>query len=90
MDKTQQVVGGVTMTLLLVGASLFARESVAKGWAKVAGGKPPPEKSNDRVELKEAAAWALVSGSAVGLARLFVRRAIGYRGLPKLNKQKQQ
>lgn len=74
------------MTVLLIGASLLARESVAKGWAKAAGEEPPREKSNREVGLREAAAWALVSGSVVGLARMLIRRTIGYRGTPSLSK----
>ncbi len=86
MRKKVQLVGNVTMTLLLIGTSLLARESVAKGWAKAAGEEAPRETSNHELGLREAAAWALVSGSVVGLARMLVRRTIGYRGIPKLDK----
>jgi hypothetical protein len=84
MKKKREALGSLSMTLLLLGASVLARESVAKGWAKAAGDEPPREKSNREVGFREAAAWALLSGSMVGLARMLVRRTVGYKGTPKL------
>jgi hypothetical protein len=85
MKKSKrQIVGSLSMTLLLFGASVLARESVAKGWARAAGEEPPREKSNRDVDFREAAAWALLSGSMVGLARMLVRRTVGYKGTPTL------
>ncbi len=76
----KQYVRSVRMTLFLLGASILTRESVAKAWAETAGGEQPQKKSNWDVGPKEAAAWALVSGSVVGLARMLVRRTKGYKG----------
>jgi hypothetical protein len=84
MKKKREVLGSLSMTLLLLGASVLARESVAKGWAKAAGEDPPREKSNREVGFREAMGWALLSGSMVGLARMLVRRTVGYKGTPTL------
>jgi hypothetical protein len=74
------------MTLLMMGASILARETVAKGWAKTASDDAPPQRSNKDISVKEAAAWALVSGSIVGIARVVARRAMGYRGTPQISR----
>jgi Protein of unknown function (DUF4235) len=84
MSSKKQYPGSLTMTLLVMTTSLLAREGVAKGWAKSAGDQPPPKRNNNNVTLREAAAWALVSGSVVGLARVVARRVVAYRGKPEI------
>ena len=81
-DNRGRVLGKPATTVLLVGAAMLTRKSLAKTW-QVVGDKPaPPDEDNAEVDLREAVAWALVSGAAVGLARLFARRYIAYRGTP--------
>lgn len=82
MNSNDRLVGGATLALLLAGTTILTRKGVSKTWARVAHKPPPPEESNDEVDMKEAILWAVISGTAVGIARLFVRRYIGYRGSP--------
>ena len=62
-----------------LGAAAVARKTLDKSW-KVATGKKPPENPADPdVEIWEAVAWAAVSGTLVGLARMLAqRRAASY------------
>lgn len=81
-ENGQRVFDGIMLTALLVGASVLARKSLAGTWSAVSGHPPPPDISNTDVDVREAAAWALVSGAVVGLVRLFVRRGLGRPGTP--------
>ena len=65
---------------LLVATAMLTRKSLAKTWEAVGDKPAPPDEDNAEVDLREAVAWALLSGAAVGLARLFARRYIAYRG----------
>ncbi|WP_122817736.1 DUF4235 domain-containing protein [Nocardioides pantholopis] len=57
-----------------VGAAAMAKKGADQTW-KVATGKKPPENPADPdVDIWEAVAWAVVSGVAVGLARMFAQR----------------
>ena len=60
-------------------AVAIAKKGVDTTW-KVATGRQPPENPADPdVDVREAVAWALVSGMAVGLARMLgQRRAASY------------
>lgn len=62
-----------------VGATLAARKAMTASW-KVATGKEPPQNPADPdVSLGEAVAWAVISGVAVGVARMLAsRRAANY------------
>lgn len=82
MKKNNMNVSRATLALLLLGTTLLTRKGVAHGWVATTGEEPPNEEDNSEVRLKDAALWALASGAAVGLARMAVRRTIGYRGVP--------
>lgn len=82
MARKDKLVDGLALTLLLYGTAHLARKGTAGTWSLVTGRKPPVEKSNVEVDVKEAATWALVSGAVVGVARLFVRRWIARPGTP--------
>lgn len=84
MARKQKLIGGVAATLLLMATSAVARRGTEKSWKMIAGTNPPTDDSNREVDLKEAASWALVSGAAVGLARLLVRRGVIFRGVPRV------
>jgi hypothetical protein len=60
-------------------ASIAARKAITASW-KVATGKEPPQNPADPdVSIGEAAAWATVSGIAIGVARMLAsRRAANY------------
>lgn len=86
MKKHNMHVGRVTLALLLLGTTLLTRKGLAHGWVATTGEEPPDEEDNSEVRLQDAALWALASGAAVGLARMAVRRTIGYRGIPATKK----
>jgi hypothetical protein len=75
-------VSGLALTALMVGAAILARRSTAKAWAGIAREEPPPGHDNRHANMSKAVTWAVASGAAVGLARLLVRRIVGYRGTP--------
>lgn len=77
-----KTVGRVTLSLLLIGATLLTRKTTASAWSAVTKEPAPRDQSNRAVDMEDAIAWALVSGAAVGFARLLVRRGIGYEGSP--------
>lgn len=60
-------------------AAAVAKKALDAGW-KAATGKHPPENPADPdVQMGEAVAWAVVSGTFVALARMLAqRRAAGY------------
>lgn len=62
-----------------VGATIAARKAMTTSW-KVATGKQPPQNPADPdVSIGEAVAWAVMSGVAVGVARMLAsRRAANY------------
>jgi Protein of unknown function (DUF4235) len=62
-----------------LGAAALAKKALDTGW-KAATGKHPPENPADPdVQMREAVAWAVVSGTFVALARMVAqRRAANY------------
>lgn len=70
--------GGVSFKLLAagstVGAAFVARKAVTGGWKLVTGNEPPANPEDPEVEWAEAVGWALLSGAAIGLARLVASR----------------
>lgn len=61
------------------GATIAARKAITSSW-KVATGKQPPQNPADPdVSIGEAVAWAVMSGVAIGVARMLAsRRAAEY------------
>ena len=57
-----------------VGATMAARKAMTAGWKLSTGKKPPSNPEHPDVSMGEAVAWAVVSGVAVGLARMFATR----------------
>jgi hypothetical protein len=62
-----------------LGATFAARKAMTTSW-KVATGKEPPQNPADPdVSIGEAVAWAVVSGVAIGVARMLAsRKAANY------------
>ena len=57
-----------------LGAAAVARKTLDKSW-KVATGKKPPENPADPdVEIREAVAWAVVTGAFIAVARMLAQR----------------
>lgn len=60
-------------------AAALAKKTLDKSWTAATGRKPPENPADPDVEIWEAAAWAVASGVAVGLARMLAqRRAASY------------
>lgn len=57
-----------------VGATMAARKALTATWKLSTGKQPPSNPEHPDVSLGEAMAWAVVSGVAVGLARMFATR----------------
>ena len=81
-ENRRRALGKPATTALLVAVAMLTRKSLAKTWQMVGDKPAPPDEDNAEVDLREAVAWTLISGAAVGLARLFARRYIAYRGTP--------
>ncbi|CAN5454282.1 hypothetical protein BH18ACT8_BH18ACT8_03820 [soil metagenome] len=74
--KTMWKLSGRLATLVAGFASLHA---VNLAWRVALGRKPPATPENPEVTMREAAIWAVLSGSATQLAKLIVtRRAVDY------------
>lgn len=62
-----------------LGAAALAKKAVDKSWTAATGKKPPENPADPDVEIWEAVAWAVASGTAVGVARMLAqRRAASY------------
>jgi Protein of unknown function (DUF4235) len=63
----------------VIGAAAVAKKALQTGWKTATGKNPPANPADPDVDMREAVAWAAVSGALVGLARMFAaRRAAGY------------
>ena len=58
-----------------LGATMAARKAMTATWKLSTGKKPPSTPEHPDVSLGEAVTWAVASGVAVGLARMFATRA---------------
>ena len=62
-----------------VGAAAMAKKTLNTSWRAATGKNPPANPADPDVDVWEAVAWATVSGSAIGLARMFAtRKAAAY------------
>ena len=63
----------------VLGAAAVAKKALQGSWKAATGKNPPANPADPDVDMKEAVAWAAVSGALIGLARMFAaRRAAGY------------
>jgi hypothetical protein len=58
-----------------LGATMAARKAMTATWKLSTGKNPPSNPEHPDVSLGEAVTWAIASGVAVGLARMFATRA---------------
>jgi len=65
----------LAMGATLVGA-LIARKVLSFAWKAATGKQPPANPEHPEVTWPEAAAWAVVSGALVGLARLIAQKQV--------------
>jgi subtilisin family serine protease len=77
--KDSSKVWGIFSLVAAVVAAAAARKALNLSW-KAATGKPPPANpASPDVEMREALAWAAVSGTIVAVARMLAtRRAAQY------------
>ena len=77
-DKGSKVWTLLSMVSVL-GAAAVAKKGLNTSWKAATGKTPPANPADPDVEVKEAVAWAVVSGALIGLARMAAaRRAAGY------------
>ena len=62
-----------------LGAAALAKKAIDRSWTIATGKKPPENPADPDVDIWEAVAWAVASGTAIGLARMIAqRRAASY------------
>ncbi|MBS42082.1 MAG: hypothetical protein CMH83_02660 [Nocardioides sp.] len=62
----------------LAGAAV-AKKALTTGWKAATGKEPPANPADPDVAMREAVAWAVASGTLVGLSRMVAqRRAASY------------
>jgi thiazole synthase ThiGH ThiG subunit len=62
-----------------LGAATLAKKALDTGWKAATGKNPPANPADPDVQMAEAVAWAIVSGTFVALARMLAqRRAADY------------
>lgn len=64
----------VLVTLLSIGAGFAAHGLINRAWKATTDKKLPKRPSRSEVDWKEALAWSIGSGAAVGVAKLLVQR----------------
>lgn len=82
MNKQSRFLNPLLLSVLLVLTGFLTRKGTASVWEAVADDAPPPEEMAHSVRFREAATWAILSGAAVGLARVLVRRLLAKPGVP--------
>ena len=62
-----------------LGAAAVAKKGLTSSWRAATGKNPPANPADPDVEMKEAIAWAVVSGTLIAVARMLAtRRAATY------------
>jgi thiazole synthase ThiGH ThiG subunit len=56
------------------GAATVAKKALDTGWRAATGKHPPENPADPDVQMAEAVAWAVVSGTFVALARMLAQR----------------
>jgi hypothetical protein len=57
-----------------LGAAALAKKAIDTGWRAATGKHPPENPADPDVQMGEAVAWAVVSGTFVALARMLAQR----------------
>ena len=79
MAKDSSKIWTVFSLVSALGAAALAKKTADATWKVTTGKKPPENPADPDVDLPEAVAFALVTGMAVGLARMLAqRRATSY------------
>lgn len=76
-DDDQGKTGYRLMTVVATAAGAFAARKVLAAIWKIASGKEPPANpEHPEVTWPEAISWAVLSGAAVGVARLIAQKKV--------------
>jgi Protein of unknown function (DUF4235) len=77
VDLGTRIVSGVAA----MAAAFVARKVITFAWTKATGREPPTHPEDPQVALSEALSWSMLTGVAVGAARLLATRAAARRTL---------
>jgi len=79
-DRDTDDAGGIGYKAMAMLATVFgallARKTLAFAWRTATGKEPPANPEHPEVTWPEAAAWAIVSGAVVGLARMVAQKKV--------------
>lgn len=76
MKKPDTLGEQILLGVLLFGATTLVLKGSETAWSAVTKKLPPPQRDDQSVDLKDELAWVVLSGLAVGLIRVFVRRSL--------------
>jgi len=77
MAKPDGAAGYKVLGALAAAAAAFAaRKLVSILWKQITGKQPPDKPESLEVGMAEAVAWAVASGTAVGIARVVAQRKL--------------
>ena len=67
----------VTALVATLAVTAVVKKAVDATWRVGSGGKEPPtDPANPDTEIREALVWAVVSGAAISVARMFLARRL--------------
>ncbi len=70
----------VTALVATLGVTAAVKKVADATWRLGSGGKQPPtDPADPDIEVREAILWAVISGSAISVARLFLARRLARR-----------
>ena len=79
MASDSSKVWSVFSLVAAIGAAALTKKGLNTTWRATTGKNPPANPADPDVDVKEAVAWAVVSGTFIALARMFAtRRAANY------------
>jgi hypothetical protein len=71
----------IVSAVAAMAAAFVARKVITMAWTKATGKEPPSNPEDPQVGLSEALGWSVLTGVAVGAARLLATRAAARRTL---------
>ena len=74
MAKDSSKIWTIFSLISALGAATAARKGLNTSWKAATGKNPPENPADPDVDLREALAWAVVSGVAIGVARMLAQR----------------
>ncbi|MBW8751798.1 MAG: DUF4235 domain-containing protein [Propionibacteriales bacterium] len=78
-QKDSSKIWGVFSLVAALAAATAARKALNTSWKAATGKEPPANPASPDVDMREALAWAAVSGTIVAVARMLAtRRAAQY------------